>query len=238
LDYASSEVLAGLKEFDTATLFNAVIESQGASQGGTELEEQGGMPENYTGPEIKCFLPELGRAVGYAVTSELTTNDPDSVPIPWADYYNAIEETPTQMIAVMKDVDSRPGRGASFGDGMAALHKALGVTGVIVHGSVRDLMGIKVVGLPVWGSGLVPGHGVFNLLRFNESVTAGQLGSSPGELLIADMDGCVKIPAGVDPEAVLQKAREIRDREKEMFDFVIKPGLTMKKLEEFRSRRK
>jgi hypothetical protein len=52
------------------------------------------------------------------------------------------------------------------------------------------------------------------------------------------MDGCVKIPAGVDPEAVLQKAREIRDREKEMFDFVIKPGLTMKKLEEFRSRRK
>ncbi len=238
MDYASSEVLAGLKEFDTATLFNAVIESQGATQGGTELEEQGGMPENYTGPEIRSLLPELGRAVGYAVTSEVTTNDPDSVPIPWDDYYIAMEDTPTQMVAVMKDVDSRPGRGASFGDGMAARHKALGVTGVIVDGSVRDLMGIKAVGLPMWGSGLVPGHGVFNLLRFNESVTAGQLRITPGELLIADMDGCVKVPAGIDPGVVLQKAHEIRDREKELFDFVSKPGFTMKKMKEFQNRQR
>ena len=238
MDYASSEVLEGLKEFDTATLFNAVIESQGATQGGMELEGQGGVPQNYTGPEIRSLLPELGRAVGYAITAEVTTNDPDSVPIPWDDYYIAMENTPTQMIAVMKDVDSQPGRGASFGDGMAARHKALGVTGAIVDGSVRDLMGIKAVGLPMWGCGLVPGHGVFNLLRINESITAGQLRIKPGELLIADMDGCVKVPEGMDPEVILQKAHEIRDREKEMFDFVNKSGFTMEKMREFQSRQR
>ena len=179
MEYASREVLEELKEFDTATLFNAVIESMGASQGGTELEGKGGMPQNYTNPEIRCLLPELGRAVGYAITAEVTTNDPDSEAIPWDEYYDLMEQTPVAMVAVMKDVDSRSGRGASFGDGMATRHKAYGVTGAIVDGSVRDLMGIKDVGLPMWGRGLVPGHGVFSLIRVNTSVTVARASHPP-----------------------------------------------------------
>ena len=118
MEYASKEVLEDLKEFDTATLFNAVIESMGATQGGKELEDKGGMPQNYTGPGIRCLLPELGRAVGYAITAEVTTNDPDSEAIPWDEYYDLMEQTPVPMVAVMKDVDSRSGRGASFGSAL------------------------------------------------------------------------------------------------------------------------
>ena len=47
---AAPEVFAGLRELDTATIFNAVIESRGGSQGGRELEGQGGMPFNYMRP--------------------------------------------------------------------------------------------------------------------------------------------------------------------------------------------
>ena len=237
MQYAPKEVLDGLKEFDTATLFNAVIESMGATQGGKELEDKGGMPQNYTGPEIRCLLPELGRAVGYAITAEVTTNDPDSDALPWDEYYDVMEQTPVPMVAVMKDVDSRPGRGASFGDGMAARHKAYGVTGAIVDGSVRDLMGIKDVGLPMWGKGLVPGHGVFSLVRVNASITVSELRIHPNELLIADMDGCVKIPAGHDAAAVLEKAKEIRETEGETQAFMRKPGLTQAKLKEFLANR-
>ncbi len=233
MEYASQELLDALKKFDTATLFNAVIESMGATQGGTELEGKGGVPQNYTGPEIRCFLPELGRAIGYAITAEVTTNDPDSSAIPWDDYYDTMEQTPAPMVAVIKDVDSRPGRGASFGDGMAARHKAYGVTGAIVDGSIRDLMGIKGVGLPMWGKGLVPGHGVFQLIRVNESITVGELRIQPNELLIADMDGCVKVPAGLNPALVLDKAKEIFEREGKLHAFMRKPGLNQEKLREF-----
>ena len=209
------EVLYALKEIDSATLFNAVVEDLGATQGGLELEDKSGQPENDTGPEIRCLLPEFGRAVGYAVTAEVTTNDPDSAAIPWDDYYHALDKSPKPVMAVMRDVDSRPGRGACFGDGMAARHRALGVTGALVDGSVRDLMGIKDVGLPIWGTGLVPRHGVFNLVRVNVSVVVGRLRIQPGELLVADTDGCTKIPAGHDPAAIVRLAQGILRREAE-----------------------
>lgn len=47
---ADLTTLEGLKNFDTATIFNAVVETMGASQGGGELERGAGQPENYTGP--------------------------------------------------------------------------------------------------------------------------------------------------------------------------------------------
>ena len=211
----SKEVLHGFRELDSATVFNAVVEGLGATQGGLELEGKGGIPGCYTGPELRCLLPELGIAVGYAVTAEVTTNDPDSVGVPWEEYYVALAEAPSPTVVVMKDVDSQPGRGACFGDGMAAMHRARGVTGAIVDGSVRDLAGIKEVGLPIWGTGLVPGHGVFTMVRVNASITVARLRIHPGEFLVADMDGCTKIPAGQDLAEILRLGRQIRVREAE-----------------------
>lgn len=225
----TQEIFDALKEFDSATVFNAVVENLGGSQGGLELESKGGQPENYAGPELRCLLPELGRAVGTVVTAEVTTNDPDSEAIPWDEYYEVIDKIPGPIVAVIKDVDSRPGRGAAFGDGMAKLHKALGVTGAILEGSVRDLMGIKGAGLPIWANGTVPGHGVFNLIRVNASITVARLRVHPGEIMIADTDGCTKIPKGHDPEDILRIARKIQAEEKEIFALIQSPDFTYAK---------
>jgi regulator of RNase E activity RraA len=203
LEYASKKTLDGLREFDSATVFNAVVGSMGGSKGG--------QPEIYTGPEIRCMLPELGTAVGYAVTAEVTTNDPDSEGISWNELYDAIHDMQVPVIEVFKDVDSRPGRGACVGEGMASVSKALGVVGYVVDGSVRDLMGIRKVGVPVWAKGVVPGHGALRLVRVNTSVTVGSLRVHPGEIIVADTDGCTKIPLAHDPAAVLEQARKVRE---------------------------
>jgi len=105
--------------------------------------------------------------VGYAFTSEWDPSRTTAQSVPWESYYLSLGETPSPLIAVMKDVDSRPGRGATFGDNMAAIHKMAGVVGVVVDGTVRDIEGIERVGMPVWATGQVPGHGVYNLVRFN-----------------------------------------------------------------------
>ena len=77
-----------------------------------------------------------------------------------------LAETDSPIVTVMKDIDTRPGRGASFGDGMANMHKFFGVIGALIDGSVRDIAGIREVGLSVWGTGLVPGQGVFRVIDF------------------------------------------------------------------------
>ena len=144
-------VLDELARFDSPTLFNALV-------------KLGGLPnEEYTDHTIRCLLPGLGPALGYVVTAEITTNDPDSPSVPWDSYYELLNDTEGPLLTVMKDIDSRPGRGASFGDGMAGLHKRLGVVGAVVDGTVRDVPGIEGVGLPMWAWGAVPGHGVFHL---------------------------------------------------------------------------
>ncbi|MFZ1754027.1 MAG: hypothetical protein WAU10_09795, partial [Caldilineaceae bacterium] len=139
------EIITALSQYDTATLFNALVLKNGLPN------------EEYTDHRLACLLPELGSVVGYAVTVEVTTNDADAPGLDWLDYYAYLESQPGPLVAVLKDVDSRPGRGASFGDGMARLHKKLGVVGVLVDGTIRDLAGIRQVGLPVWAWGTVPG---------------------------------------------------------------------------------
>lgn len=210
---ATNELIDGLKELDSATVFNAIVEHLGGWKPSSGPDALANQPDYYTGPEMRCLLPELGTAVGYAVTAELTTNDPDSAGVPWDDYYQALDDAESPIIAVLKDVDSRPGRGACFGDGMAKRHLAAGATGAVVEGSVRDLTGIGALGLPVWGTGLVPGHGVFTMLRVNIPVTVAELRVLPGELLIADTDGCTRIPRGLDPAEILRLGRGIQEQE-------------------------
>ena len=233
---ASKEVLDSIRKLDSAIIFNAVVEVLGGSQGGMELEDKGGQPENYTGPELKCMLPQLGCAVGYAVTAELTTHDSDSVAIPWDDHYEVLDETPGPIMFVMKDVDTRAGRGAALGDGMATMYKMLGVTGVILDGSTRDLKGIEKIGLPVWATGIVPGHGVLNFVRINSSITVGRLRIHPGDLLVADDQGCTKIPQDQDPEEVLRKALEIQATEQAFQAIFTKPDFDPSKWKEIENR--
>ena len=201
-----SEQIAALKRYDSATIFNAVALKLG-------------LPNlDYTDHSIRCLLPDLGLVVGFAVTAEVTTNDEDSTALEWIDYYDYLGSQDGPLIAFFQDMDTSPGRGASFGDGMARVPKRLGVEGVIVGGAVRDLIGIRQVGLPVWGWGAVPGHGVFNMNRFGAPVTVGRLRIHPGDLVLADGDGCVRIPTE-HIDDVLRLAEEVRTREAELFDF-------------------
>ena len=65
------DVLEAFKEYDSATIVNALVLKLGLPN------------EDYTNHRIRCLLPELGSMVGYAVTVEVTTNDPDSLAVPW-----------------------------------------------------------------------------------------------------------------------------------------------------------
>ena len=234
MNHASAEVLNGLAELDPATLINGIWETLKETKGQRDPEAERNARLCYTGPEIRCLLPNLiptkGSVVGYALTMEIAPNDSRSDALAQTDHYNLIDQTPPPIMAVIKDVDSRPGLGAALGDGDAAMRKVLGVTGIIVDGTVRDLEGIQDVGTPVWAAGTVVGHGDFTLLRHNVTVMVAGLRIDPGDLLIAGLDGCIKIPPDMDPEDILNRAKRVRAREADLFALCRQPDATLTKI--------
>ena len=227
LDYKDLETI---RDFGSAMIADAVkINMEKTSN---NLSSQ---PINYTGPEIKSLLPQFGPVVGKIITAEVTTNDPDSDGLSWDDYYDLIGQETLPIISIIKDIDTKHGRGASFGDGMAAVHKALGVVGVVIDGTVRDIEGIRQIKLPVWGKGLVPGHGAFKLIRVNSQITVGQLLVNPSEILVADSDGCTKIPNNHNVKEIIKNASDITKKEATLHEMLKEPGFTSEKFKEWKS---
>jgi len=229
----SPDVLTAIAAFDTPSVFNAVRTLLGGGSEGEGLEHQGGVPVNYTDYTMRAMIPELGMAVGYATTCEVTTNNRDFAELSWDDYYDYIDATPGPMISVIKDVGTRPGRGASIGDIMAEQHKLLGSEGMVVDGTVRDIRGLQRAGIPIWARGQVSGHGLFFTTRFDAPITVADLAVTPGDLLAADADGVVKIPESIDPVALLAELQASRRREEALVLEYVKPGANLADIREY-----
>lgn len=225
---ADPAVLAAIATFDTPSVFNSIRSLLGGGPEGEGLEHRGGVPVNYTDHTMRAMLPELGMAVGYATTCEVTTNNRDFEDLSWDAYYDYLDATPGPTISVIKDIGTRPGRGSSIGDIMAEQHKLLGSTGMVVDGTIRDIKGLLRAGLPIWARGQVPGHGLFFTTRFDAPVTVSDLAVSPGDLLAADGDGVVKIPKSIDVSDLLAELEAGRRREEALVLEYLKPDATLK----------
>ncbi|MBL9214501.1 MAG: hypothetical protein JNG83_03395 [Opitutaceae bacterium] len=202
--FAPPAVLAALRKIDTPTVSTAV---------GRFIKRP---EDSYSNLNLRLILPELGPFIGYAVTLEVTTNDEDSPAVSFHDHYRHIASLRQPVIAVFKDVDSNPGRGASFGEGMSLLHRKVGGIGVIVDGTVRDIDGLRKQRFPAMAWGTVPGHGRFKPTRLNVPVTVCGLRIRPGDLLLCDINGCVRIPVP-HAEEVLRISRELLAAETKLF---------------------
>ncbi|MDO3722066.1 RraA family protein [Marinobacter sp. chi1] len=81
---------------------------------------------------------------------------------------------------------------AVIGDLIASKAKHRGAAGVVVDGLVRDIKGLKEVGLPVFGKGISP---IGPLQRgpgeVNYAISCGGIVVNPGDIVVADMAGVV-----------------------------------------------
>lgn len=211
-------VLAALRQYDSPTVFNALERVSGLKSPG----------QTYAGPEVRCLLPELGSFVGYAFTSQVTCLDPDAPGLPWEDYYRGLRDAPRPSVAVMQDIGHPLGLGAAFGDGMANLHRALGCVGAVVEGTIRDLYGVRDAGLPIFARGLVPGHFRFVLQKLQVPVMVAGLMVQPGDLIVADVNGIVRVPPAL-AAAVAEEAARIRAAEAEIFRAYRAPGFDLER---------
>jgi 4-hydroxy-4-methyl-2-oxoglutarate aldolase len=116
--------------------------------------------------------------------------------------------------------------GASvIGDLIIGMMRNCGIVAAVTDGLVRDVPGIRDVGIPVYARGVSPNSPFKNGPgAVGYPLTLGGVVVSPGDIVVGDGDGVAVIPAGRLGE-VLSALEGIRKKEAQM-ESAIKDGLT------------
>ncbi len=159
----------------------------------------------------KPLRPGQERVVGPAFTLRFVPAREDlATPESWASPVStraAIEDMPEGCVAV---VDAMGVQDAGiFGDILCARMMKRRVAALVTDGVVRDLEGVLASGLPVWCDGMSAPPSVAGLtfVGWQQPIACGGVAVFPGDIVVADKDGAVLIPAAL-LEAVLAEAPE------------------------------
>jgi len=112
----------------------------------------------------------------------------------------AIEEMPEGCIAVIDAMGVT--EAGVFGDILAQRMAVRGVAGLVTDGAMRDKDGVLGTGLPVWCAGVAAPASVAGLtfVGWQEPVGCGGVAIYPSDVVVADGDGAVVIPAALAEE--------------------------------------
>jgi regulator of RNase E activity RraA len=150
--------------------------------------------------------PDQPRLVGRAFTLRFVPAREDlATPESWASPKStraAIEAMPAGCIAVADAMGITDA--GIFGDILCARIAKRGVAALVTDGAVRDVAGVLATGLPVWSAGVAAPPSVAGLtfVNWQEPVGCGGVAVFPNDIIVADGDGAVVIPAALVDEVV------------------------------------
>ena len=112
----------------------------------------------------------------------------------------AIEDMPAGCIAVIDAMGVT--EAGVFGDVLAQRMAVRGVAALVTDGAMRDKEGVLGTGLPVWCAGAAAPASVAGLtfVGWQEPIGCGGAAIFPGDVVVADGDGAVVIPAALAEE--------------------------------------
>jgi 4-hydroxy-4-methyl-2-oxoglutarate aldolase len=180
-----------LFQFIETTLYTAVL---------SDALDELGVRECAMREHIRPLSPE-GSAAGFART--ISCVDVHYLPAdPYALEIEAIDSILPGEVLVVATGGSK--RNAPWGELLSTAAMVRGARGAIVDGLVRDVKKILSLGFPVFAGGIRPvdsnGRGI--VIDYNVPVECGGVIVSPGDLVVADYDGVVVVPAGVAGDVV------------------------------------
>ncbi len=144
---------------------------------------------------------EQKRLVGRAFTLRFVPAREDlATPASWGSPIStraAIEDMPAGCIAVVDAMGTTDA--AIFGDILCQRMAKRGVTALVSDGVLRDMAGVLATGLPVWCSGAAAPPSVAGLtfVAWQQPIGCGGVAVFPGDVVVADDDGAVLIPAAL-----------------------------------------
>ena len=194
-----AEIIATLAQVTTATITTILLK-----KGLRNVWLRGVAP-------LKADQP---RRVGRAFTLRFVPMREDlATPESWSAPISTrvgIEHMPEGCIAV---VDGNGVTNAGiFGDILCARMAKRGVAALITDGVVRDVAGVRETGLPVWCQGIAAPPSVTGLtfVNWQEPIGCGGVAVFPGDVIVADDDGAVVIPAALVAEVAVAASEQER----------------------------
>ena len=197
LDAATRQTLEGVT---TATLTTVLLK-----KGLRNVWIRGSRP-------LATALPE--RRVGRAFTLRFVPAREDlATPASWGAPIStraAIEAMPAGAIAVVDAMGTTDA--GIFGDILCARMKKRGVAALVSDGVIRDLAGVLGTTLPVWCQGAAAPASVNGLtfVGWQEAIGCGGVAVMPNDVIVADCDGAVVIPAALVEEVVAAAVEQER----------------------------
>ncbi|MFN3472981.1 MAG: ribonuclease activity regulator RraA [Blastomonas sp.] len=192
-----ASVITQLERVSTATLTTVLLK-----KGLRNIWIRGSFPLRKDQPRI----------VGRAFTLRFIPAREDlATPASWGNPIStraAIEAMPEGCIAVI-DAQGVADAGV-FGDILCARMAKRIVAAVVTDGVVRDLSGVLGTGLPVWANGTAAPPSVAGLtfVNWQEPIGCGGVAIFPDDLIVADLDGAVVIPAAMVDEIVAESVEQ------------------------------
>jgi 4-hydroxy-4-methyl-2-oxoglutarate aldolase len=186
------EELDALRQLDTCMVSNAIETFD------LRLRNAG-----FADASIRCVFEDAAPMVGYAATARLRSGQPPVAGRRFCDrtdWWNSILEIPEPRIVVLQDMDEPAGVGAFVGDGHAAMLMALGCVGYVSNGAVRELPGIRQLGLHLFAGNVAVSHAYAHIFDFGSAVKVGGLEVHPGDLLHGNRHGLLTVPKEIASE--------------------------------------
>ena len=158
------------------------------------------------------LAPGGARLVGPAFTLRFVPYREDlASPASWSSPIStraAIEAMPDGAMVIADAMGDR--NAGIFGDILCARMVKRGVAGLVTDGVLRDLAGVKATGLPVWATGAAapPSVAALHFVGWNETIACGGVAVVPGDVVVADDDGAVVIPAAMVDDVAAQAAEQ------------------------------
>ena len=192
----AAETIAAYRQITTATLTTVLLK-----EGLRNVWIRGSV----------ALRPDQERVAGAAFTLRFIPSREDlATPESWSSPVStrtAIEAMPEGSIAVVAAGGCTDA--GVFGDILCARMKVRNVAAMVTDGVVRDLAGVLDTGLSVWAAGTAAPPSVAGLtfVNWQEPVGCGGVAIFPDDLIVADRDGAVVVPAKL-VDKVLETARE------------------------------
>ncbi|MEV7560652.1 isocitrate/isopropylmalate family dehydrogenase [Streptomyces sp. NPDC089795] len=117
---------------------------------------------------------------------------------------NYLDDVPAGSFVVVDNAGSTTC--TNWGSLLTALAQRRGVRGTAVHGSARDISEIRAAGYPLFSTGatMVSGKNRVELAATGRDVAVGEVTVRPGDIVVADDNGALVVPAA--------HAAEVADR--------------------------
>ena len=184
----------------------------------------------YMSHEMRPLAPAkfAGRAVTVLLRKDENTEGSKAL----QGMLDAIDEAPKGSVYVMVLEDGKDYAG--IGGLMTTAMKYRGLAGAVVDGGVRDTPQIGKLQFPVFSRGVVPSTtvGHYRFAGMNVKVNCAGAEVDPGDIVVADMDGVVVVPAEHAAD-VLKKAQQLDQTEHSMLPFIEKYGSIREAVKKF-----